>query len=82
MPDLNDDNKEEKLDLIAEEIVRRSPYDRRTGFDRRKATNPDYYKNGGIERRMTAKDYRVSGERRSGWVRDTRWSSVCMVPFR
>ena len=74
MSNLNDDNEEEKLDMIAKKIVRRSFYDRRTGFDRRKATNQDYCKNDGVERRMTAKDHRISGERRSGWARDTRSS--------
>ncbi|MGD8993091.1 MAG: hypothetical protein PVI00_16660 [Desulfobacterales bacterium] len=52
------------------------PYlDRRSGEDRRQVYDSDYFLNGGVERR-TGKDRRKQGERRDGYIRVTKWSSV------
>jgi hypothetical protein len=53
----------------------RSPIDRRSGNDRRKAHSLDYFLNGGVERRSWV-ERRAQGERRKDWVRATEWSSV------
>jgi hypothetical protein len=50
--------------------------DRRSGEDRRQAYDLDYFPGGGIERR-SGKERRWSDERRDGWVRVSKWSSVC-----
>ena len=56
----------------------RDPYiDRRSGEDRRKVYDSDYWESGGIERR-SANDRRQKKERRSSCVRVTDWSSVCI----
>jgi hypothetical protein len=55
--------------------VRRSPVDRRSGEDKRKRYNLDYFTDGGEERRK-GKERRESGERRSGWARVYKWCSV------
>jgi hypothetical protein len=53
------------------------PYlDRRSGEDRREIYNADYFENGGVERR-SGKDRRQESERRKGYVRVSKWSSVC-----
>ncbi len=49
---------------------KRSLYDRRSGFERRKDSNT-YEK----ERRCNM-ERRYLGENRSDWIRDTQWSSV------
>ena len=53
----------------------RSPIDRRSGSDRRKAHSLDYFLNGGVERRSWI-ERRSQKERRKDWVRATQWSSV------
>ena len=53
----------------------RCGYDRRSGTDRRKAYSLDYFPNGGVERRRLT-NRRSQGERRSGWVRVSEWSSA------
>ncbi len=53
----------------------RTLLDRRGDRDRRQAYSLDYFLNGGTERR-TYGDRRVSEERRAGWVRVSKWSSV------
>lgn len=55
--------------------VRRSPIDRRSGEDKRKRYNLDYFTDGGEERRK-GRERRQSGERRSGWMRVYKWCSV------
>lgn len=50
--------------------------DRRSGEDRRQIHSLQYFKNGGQDRRI-AIERRVSGERRSDYVRVSKWSSVC-----
>jgi hypothetical protein len=55
--------------------VKRSPIDRRSGEDKRKLYNLDYFTEGGKERRK-GKERRQAGERRSGWARVYKWCSV------
>jgi hypothetical protein len=55
----------------------RDPFvDRRSGEDRRKTYDLDYFQNGGVERRK-GPDRRQQDERRDGCVRVSKWSSVC-----
>lgn len=49
--------------------------DRRSGEDRRREHNLDYFSNGGVERRSW-QERRSQVERRWGWLRVTKWSSV------
>ncbi len=49
--------------------------DRRSGVDRRKAHNLDYFLNGGTERRSW-KERRSKAERRKEWVRVGEWVSA------
>ena len=55
--------------------IKRASIDRRSGEDRRVVYNLDYFLNGGIKRRKE-KERRTKVERRSGWVRVSKWSSV------
>jgi len=56
---------------------KRDPYiDRRSGEERRKVYDADYWGSGGIERRRL-KDRRQQKERRAGCVNVSEWSSVC-----
>ena len=56
----------------------RDPYvDRRSGEDRRKVYDADYWENGGLERRSTT-ERRQQKERRNGCVSVSEWSSVCI----
>jgi hypothetical protein len=50
--------------------------DRRSGEDRRRVYNLDYFENGGRERRKQD-ERRHEGERRADCVRVSEWSSVC-----
>ena len=53
------------------------PYvDRRSGDDRRRVYDSDYFEGGGRERRQ-AEDRRQLNERRGSCVRVSKWSSVC-----
>jgi len=55
---------------------KRDPYvDRRSGEDRRKIYLADYFENSGLERR-SGKDRRHQGERRKGFIRVSKWSSI------
>jgi hypothetical protein len=56
-------------------MVTRSKLDRRSGDDRRKAYDLDYFLNGGVERRSW-KERRTNAERRTGWTRVSKWASV------
>ena len=54
------------------------PYvDRRSGEDRRKVYDAEYWESRGLERRID-RERRQLKERRSSWVRITEWSSVCI----
>jgi len=66
----------EKTENSLYEKERRSKLDRRSGGERRKAYNLDYFLlKDGIERRNKL-ERRTSGERRSGWVRINEWYSI------
>ena len=56
-------------------VIEREAIDRRSAADRRVAYDLDYFQNGGIERRKV-KDRRSQAERRDGWIRISRWTSV------
>jgi hypothetical protein len=60
---------------ISKSPKRRSLVDRRSGEDKRKLYNLDYFTDGGQERRK-GRERRQSGERRSAWVRVYKWCSV------
>ena len=49
--------------------------DRRSGDDRRKVHNLNYFIRGGVERRKF-KERRSQGERRKNWLRVDEWVSV------
>jgi len=55
--------------------ARDSLIDRRSEEDRRRVYNPDYFLNGGVERRKWT-ERRSQVERRLGWIRLNRWYSV------
>ena len=57
------------------EVFRRLP-ERRTGKDRRKIFRLKRFFYNGPERRNTLRDRRSQDERRDGWVRTNKWSSV------
>jgi hypothetical protein len=57
------------------EIFRRFP-ERRTGKDRRKIFRLQRFFYKGPERRKVLQDRRSQEERRDGWVRTQKWSSV------
>jgi hypothetical protein len=57
------------------EIFRRFP-ERRTGKDRRKIFGLQRFFYNGPERRKVLQDRRSQEERRDGWVRTQKWSSV------
>ena len=56
----------------------RSLFDRRSGQDRRKAYNIDYFLDGGTERRNSSTgDRRTEGrDRRKDWIKISPWSSL------
>ncbi len=57
---------------------RRSRVDRRSGEERRRTYDLNYFLNGGLERRDPDggdRRFRLD-ERRDGWVRISQWSSV------
>ena len=57
----------------------RTVEDRRSGKDRRRAYDLDYFINGGTERRKEVRDRRLPfKERRRGWIRINPWRSVYM----
>jgi hypothetical protein len=56
-------------------MMLRSDMDRRSGEDRRRAYDLDYFSNGGVERRNW-KERRSNVERRVDWTRISKWSSV------
>jgi hypothetical protein len=62
--------------MTEKQIIQRSPFDRRTGFDRRKLLSADYCEGSAIEKRKSMERRWISKEKRSGWERDTQWSSV------
>ena len=66
-----------KSETYLKDERKRDPFiDRRSGEDRRRAYNLDYFPSGGIERR-SGKERRRQDERRDGCIRVSTWSSVC-----
>jgi len=61
--------------------VIRSDMDRRSGEDRRRAYDLDYFSNGGVERRNW-KEQRSNVERRVDWTRVSKWSSVSLKALK
>ena len=57
------------------EVLRRFP-DRRSGKDRRKMFGLKRFFYNGPERRKALRNRRSREERRDGWVRTRKWSSV------
>ena len=66
------------LDML---MVIRSDMDRRSGEDRRRAYDLDYFSNGGVERRNW-KEQRSNVERRVDWTRVSKWSSVSLKALK
>ena len=73
MPTRYNGKKNKKFTLLVDE--RRSYLDRRSGEDRRKTYNLDYFTDGGRERRKRA-ERRMRSERRSDWKMVNKWYSV------
>ena len=73
MPTRYNGKKNKKFTLLVDE--RRSYLDRRSGEDRRKAYNLDYFISGGRERRKR-RERRIHSERRSDWKMVNKWYSV------
>ena len=57
---------------------KRAYFDRRSGQDRRKAYNIDYFQDGGAERRNSSGEERRAEEkeRRKDWIKISPWSSL------
>ncbi len=57
---------------------KRAFFDRRSGQDRRKAYNMDYFLEGGVERRNCSNCERRNKEkdRRKDWIKISPWSSL------
>ena len=63
---------------VQREKRKADPYlDRRSGEDRRQVYQLNFFANGGTERR-TPVERRNTVERRSGCVKVSKWSSVCV----
>ncbi len=59
--------------------IQRTAFDRRAGNDRRSHLFQNY---DGIEKRHSIERRVVIKEKRSGWIRDTKWSSVNLELLR
>ena len=66
----------EEIKPIKDRRVRDPYVDRRSGEDRREIYSADYFENSGLERR-SRKDRRQQDERREGFIRVSKWSSIC-----
>jgi hypothetical protein len=65
-----------KQEKISKDARKRDPYvDRRSGEDRRKVYDADYFQNGGLERR-SGKERRQHEERRKDCIRVSKWTSI------
>ena len=62
-------------------VVMRSGLDRRSGEDRRRVYDLEYFGNGGVERRSW-KEQRSHVERRVGWTRVSEWCSVSLKALK
>lgn len=59
-------------------IYKRSGFDRRSGYDRRSSYNIKYLLPGMPDRRKNT-ERRQQEEKRDGWVRINKWSSICSL---
>jgi hypothetical protein len=75
MENIDDIKEIEVKKALSKTPMRRSLIDRRSGDDKRKLYNLDYFTDGGEERRKGT-ERRQSGERRSAWARVYKWCSV------
>ena len=75
MEDFDHKDESESNKEPAKDQMKRSLMDRRSGDDKRKLYNLDYFTAGGEERRK-GKERLQSDERRKGWVRVYKWCSV------
>jgi hypothetical protein len=57
--------------------IKRDFFDRRSGKDRRRKIKLDHFLYKDSERRSVA-ERRSRAERREGWVKVSKWSSVCL----
>ena len=57
--------------------TKRDFFDRRSPKDRRRKIRLDNFLYNGMEKRIVA-ERRAKIERREGWVRISKWSSVCL----
>jgi hypothetical protein len=60
---------------------RKSEIDRRSGRNRRRAIILEYFRNGGVERRI-GKDRRSKLERRKDWLRVDNWVSILVYDLK
>lgn len=63
-------------------MKKRSPYDRRSGTDRRLKKDLNYFHKGGFERRHNTHERRGPAERRISWIRGIKWRSVWIEKLR
>ena len=68
------------LNPPANQVFRRSGFDRRTGQDRRSGYSLHYFSRCFADRRKS-RERRKSGEKRVGWARISKLASVCKVFF-
>ena len=60
--------------------IKRSAFDRRSDTDdRRKHYDINFIDKIGRDRRKHASERRSSPEKRTGWVRVSQWSSICVA---
>jgi hypothetical protein len=68
-----------KEKIVLKDARSSDPYvDRRSGEDRRRIYDADYFESGGKERR-SGKERRKQYERRKNFIRVSKWSSICLV---
>ena len=61
--------------------IKRDFFDRRSGKDRRRKFKLDYFLYKGSEKR-SLEERRSQAERREGWVKISKWSSVCLADIK
>jgi hypothetical protein len=61
--------------------IKRDFFDRRSGKDRRRKFKLGYFLYKGSEKR-SLEERRLQAERRGGWVKISKWSSVCLADIK
>jgi hypothetical protein len=74
---MSGEHKDDAGGAKSKKFAARSSVDRRTGDDRRDVHDLEYFESDGHERR-SGKERRVLPEKRTGWVRVSRWHSICV----